>query len=172
MEIKSSRRTFLKVGIAGVAALAAAGSLYRFTRPAPILGKFILDGEAQSALGAIIPAILHGVLLADPQAVQSAMMRVQQAIGGLPLATQREVQDLFGLLALAPARRWLAGVPDRWQEAKPEDVSAFLQSWRFHRLAMLQSAYFALHDLILGSWYGDESTWDAIGYPGPIKELR
>ncbi len=172
MEIKSSRRTFLKVGIAGIVTLAAAGSLYRFTHASASAGKFILDGEAKAALGAIIPVMLAGTLPPTPQALQDATQRVQQAIGGLPLATQKEIQELFGLLALGPARRWLAGVPDQWSEAKPETVQAFLQSWRFHRLEMLQSAYHALHDLIIGPWYGDESTWESIGYPGPIKELR
>jgi hypothetical protein len=28
-----------------------------------------------------------------------------------------------------------------------------------------------MHDLIIGAWYADPSTWEAIGYPGPIKEL-
>ena len=60
---------------------------------------------------------------------------------------------------------------DAWSKAKREDVAAFLQSWRVHRLMMLQSAYHALHDLILGGWYADESTWAGIGYPGPNKEL-
>jgi hypothetical protein len=50
-------------------------------------------------------------------------------------------------------------------------VADFLQSWRKHRLAMPQTAYLALHDLVLGSWYADPSSWAAIGYPGPRKEL-
>ena len=51
-------------------------------------------------------------------------------------------------------------------------MSAFLQEWRFHRIDMLQTAYHALHDLIIGSWYADPVTWQAIGYPGPLKELQ
>ncbi|MYM91935.1 hypothetical protein GTP91_32755, partial [Rugamonas sp. FT82W] len=101
-----------------------------------------------------------------------AAARTLAAIHGLPLATQKEVQDLFGLLALAPARRWLAGVSGSWGEAAPQEVAAFLERWRHHRLAMLQTAYLALHDLILGSWYAEPSTWAGIGYPGPLKELQ
>ena len=73
--------------------------------------------------------------------------------------------------ALAPARRLLVGIPDDWPDAKTADVAAFLQSWRVHRFTMLQTAYHALHDLVIGGWYADESTWASIGYPGPIKEL-
>lgn len=169
-----SRRTFLTVGGIGALALAAGGGIYRATHgPAP--HRFVLDGEARAALDAIVPAILDGALPADParraQAISAAIERVHGAILGLPLATQKEVQDLFGLLALAPARRLLTGIAGGWGGADVAQVSAFLQDWRLHRVGLLRTAYLALHDLVLGAWYADPSTWEAIGYPGPIKEL-
>ena len=171
----TSRRTFLKIGGIAALALASGGAIYRLVHgPAP-LQRFTLDGEAKAAIDAIVPAMLAGALPSEPPARQAAIAstteRVHQAILGLPLAAQKEVQDLFGLLALGPARRFLAGVPETWSEASVEQVSAFLQSWRVHRFGMLQSAYGALHDLIIGSWYSDPANWPAIGYPGPIKEL-
>ncbi len=170
-----SRRGFLKAGIVGALALAAGGGIYRFARGPAAPGRFVMDGEARAAIDAIVPAMLAGALPADGAARRAAIERatagVQQAILGLPLATQKEIQDLFGLLALAPARRFLAGVPLSWAEASADQVAAFLQSWRLHRLGMLQVAYHALHDLVLGAWYADPSAWPAIGYPGPLKEL-
>jgi hypothetical protein len=59
----------------------------------------------------------------------------------------------------------------QWSQATQEDVAAFLSHWRVHRLALLQSAYHALHDLVIGGWYADESTWESIGYPGPMRAL-
>lgn len=165
----------MKAGALGALALAAGGGIYRYTRGPGVAQRFVLDGEAKAAIDAIVPAMLAGALPLDAAAraaaVSATTARVHQAILGLPLATQKEVQDLFGLLALAPARRLLAGVSGGWSEAPTEQVSAFLQDWRFHRLGMLQSAYHALHDLIIGSWYADPSTWATIGYPGPLKEL-
>lgn len=171
----TTRRSFLKIGILGAITLAAGGAIYRGVRgPAP-LKRYLLDGDARAVLHAVIPSMLGPALPADPaaraDAIAAATTRVQGAIAGLPLATQKEVQDLFGLLALAPARRLLAGVSDGWPDATPAQVDAFLQSWRTHRIGMLQTAYLAMHDLILGGWYADPSTWAAIGYPGPIKEL-
>jgi hypothetical protein len=170
------RRSFLKLGLLGAGALAAGGAAYRLVRgPAPP-GRFVLDGAARAALAAIVPAML-GEALPPPQAaaraaaLDGAIAGVDTAIRGLPLAAQQEVQDLFGLLALAPARRFVAGVKDGWREADPAQVAAFLQSWRTHRLATLQTAYLALHDLILGAWYADAAHWAAIGYPGPLPEL-
>ena len=171
----TNRRTFLKVGALGALALAAGGGIYRYTHPPGPQQRFVLDGEARAAIDAIIPAMLAGALPPDAAARSAAIAattgRVHQAILGLPLNAQKEVQDLFGLLALSPARRVLTGVSGGWANARPEQVSAFLQEWRFHSLAMLQGAYHALHDLIIGSWYADPSSWDSIGYPGPMKEL-
>jgi hypothetical protein len=171
--METSRRTFLKAGAVAALVLAAGGGIYRIAHP-PTSQRFVLDGEARNALHAIIPAILAGALpdaQARAGAIAAATEGVEQAILGLPLATQKQVQDLFGLLALAPARRVLAGIPGGWTGASVEDVSRFLQNWRLHRLGLLRSAYQALHDLVLGAWYADASSWAAIGYPGPLEEL-
>ncbi|MES2263297.1 MAG: hypothetical protein V4724_32650 [Pseudomonadota bacterium] len=172
--MQTKRRSLLKIGVLGGIALAAGGAWYRRGQDTPP-GRFALDGEARAVLAAIIPALLDPLLPAQDvpraAAIASTTDAVRQAINSLPLATQKEVQDLFGLLALAPARRFLAGVPAAWSEATPQQVSAFLQDWRLHRLGMLQSAYHALHDLVLGAWYAQPASWAGIGYPGPIKEL-
>jgi hypothetical protein len=172
--METSRRTFLKVGVLGALALAAGGGIYRATH-APALHPFVLDGEARIALHKIVPAIMAGALPAEPDkrsaAIEETITGVHQAILGLPLATQKEIQDLFGLLALGPARRVLTGVSGGWANANPEQVAAFLQDWRVHRLGLLRSAYGAMHDLVLGAWYANPSNWAAIGYPGPLKEL-
>ncbi len=165
-----SRRSFVKAGLVGALALATAGSIYRATRPQPS-GGFVLDDQARAVLGAVIPVVLKDAIGSAPAVLDDTIARVRDAIAGLPLATQREVQDLFGLLTMGPTRRFLVGLADDWPQAKPDDVAAFLQNWRMSRINLLQSAYHALHDLVTGSWYGHESSWAAIGYPGPIKEL-
>jgi len=169
----TSRRTFLAAGGLAALALGAGGALYRARHTEPS-HRFALDGGARAALQAIAPAILAGALphgAGREGALNSAIDAVHAAILGLPPATQKEVQDLFGLLALAPARRLLTGVSGGWEGARIEDVSAFLQDWRLHRLGLLRSAYHALHDLVLGAWYAQEGSWAATGYPGPLKEL-
>jgi hypothetical protein len=172
--METSRRSFLKAGALAALVLAAGGGVYRYAHPAAP-HAFVLDGEARHALQAIVPAILAGVLPIEPaaraRAVAASTETLQQTILGLPLATQKEVQDLFGLLALGPVRRLLTGIPHGWQEASDAQVSAWLQDWRTHRLGLLRTAYQALHDLVLGSWYSDPASWAAIGYPGPLKEL-
>ena len=165
------RRSFFKLGLLGGCTLAAGGAAWRLVGTAKPAQRFVLDGEARAALAAIVPAMLGSALPPGAQAIERAIHGVRTAIGGLPLAQQGEVQDLFGLLALAPARRLVAGVTGGWSDADRGQVAAFLQRWRVHRLATLQTAYLALHDLILGAWYGDSASWAAIGYPGPLPDL-
>jgi hypothetical protein len=69
----------------------------------------VLDGEAHAALAAIVPAMLGSALpqeapaRAMPSAAPSpAWTRPSMACRWRP---QQEVQELVGLLALAPARR-------------------------------------------------------------------
>lgn len=161
------RRSFLKAGLLGGLALAAGGAVYRQFRPA-VPERFALDAQGRTMLAALIPAITG--YSPDAPALAAAVERVGAAINGLPLRVQKEISDLFGLLNMAPTRRLLAGVP-AWQEATPAEVAAFLQSWRTHRTEMLQTAYHGLHDLVIGGWYAEPSTWAAIGYAGPMKEL-
>lgn len=169
----SSRRTFLKVGVGASLLLAAGGAVYRATRPAAPAQRFKLDGDARAALAAIVPVLLDGAMPArgsGDASLDAVLARVVAAIAGLPLSSQQDVQDLFGLLALAPARRLLAGI-DSWSGAAPADVARFLQDWRISRFGLLRTAYAALHDLVIGAWYADPVSWSAIGYPGPLPAL-
>lgn len=167
------RRAFLKAGLLGAFVLAAGGAAYRALNP-PQLERYAMDAKARAIVAALVPAMVGPVLPQEAAARQAALdgavQRVAATIGGLPLTTQKEVADLFALLSLAPSRRLLAGIGD-WQTATPEELAAFLQSWRTHRIAMLQTAYHALHDIVLGAWYADPSSWTAVGYPGPLQEL-
>jgi len=162
----TSRRTFLKVGLAGSALLAAGGLAAWIAGRDPARDR-------DEVLGAVVPALLAGALPAPPahraEAVERCTRLVAEAIGGLSPSAQQEVGQLFALLAIAPTRLLTTGIGSSWAEASPKDVHEFLERWRMHSWALLQSGYQALHDLVLGSWYADESSWPAIGYEGPPK---
>ena len=170
----SSRRAFLKLGVVGTLTLATAGLVYRSMHEPDAPAAFVLDPEARTALRAITAVMLAGAIGNEKQAeaaIDQSVAGTLRAINGLPLATQKEVSDLFGLLVLGATRRFLIGLSEPWTQASPDEISRFLQDWRTHRIGMLQAGYFALHDLILGAWYGEPASWAAINYPGPMKEL-
>lgn len=159
-----TRRGFLQLGIGSATLLAGFGVASQY------IGRHDADDRRQ-VLRATIPVVLDGVLPAAgeerAQAVETTLHEVETAIEGLAPAMQDELRALFLALAAAPSRLLLAGLSVPWNEAGPDAVAATLQRWRTHRLSLLQLAYHALHDLILGTAYADEARWAAIGYPGP-----
>jgi hypothetical protein len=159
------RRTLLKAGVAGGALLAVGAACV-------LLGRDPAHDRA-TVLRAIAPVMLDGALPVGPAARAAALERslraVEAAIANLAPSAQAELGQLFALLASAPGRRVLAGVPEGWERADPVQVAAFLASWRSHRLTRFKTGYLALHDLVLGSWYADEANWADTGYSGPLK---
>jgi hypothetical protein len=157
------KRQFLKVGIAGATLLAAAGAYYAATRNPKEQSSLVLT--------ALVPALVGSALTsAQPirgKAIADTVNAVQTAIAGLAPAAQKELDQLFALLA-SPVGHYLAKI-DSWQSATPAQLTSALQSWREHRLALLQTAYHALHDLVLSSWYASPDNWAAIEYKGPAQ---
>jgi hypothetical protein len=167
-----TRRTLLKVGIAGGTALLLTRWLYTATSvPTPSGPGFTaLDASAQAVVAAIVPVLLEGALPTGRDAAAAradVVIGVDQAIAGLPPAARKELGALFSLLAFAPTRCLIAGIWTPWPEASRESVAAFLDAWHDSRFALLRSAYGALHQTVLGAWYGTAQAWPAIGYPGP-----
>lgn len=156
----TTRREFLKTGLGGGALLVIAGC----TRPAA-------GGGRETVLTALLPVMLQGALPDGDEArrlaIASTIAGVEKAIAGLSLTTQKEVDELFDLLAFPPTRVFAARIWSPWPEATPEAIGRFLQDWRFSRFDLLKSGYAALHDLVFGAWYARPDTWKAIGYPGP-----
>ncbi len=154
-----ARREFIKAGFAGSFLLAFAGHVRAAT------------DARQDMLSAVAAALLDGMLPAEGGARRAALVEtvagVERAVAGLSLPVQREVNELFSLLANPAGRRLLAGVPASWGDARGEDVAAFLADWRYSRFALLRTAYSALHDLVFGAWYARPENWTAIGYDGP-----
>jgi hypothetical protein len=161
------RRTFLALGAAGTALFAVAG-WWTWSRQRP---PATLDADASAIVRAIVPAMLAGALPAGGAerriAIDETVAGVARAIAGLPPAVRDELGQLFALLALAPARRAFAGVASPWNEAREDEVTAFLDRWRDSGWALKRSAYDALHQIVIAAWYGNDRAWDAIGYPGP-----
>jgi hypothetical protein len=103
----------------------------------------------------------------DPVLLHELVAGVEQAVGGLPPAMRKEVEQLFALLSFAPTRALIAGVWSPWHDASPASIGVYLDRWRDSRLALLRSAYGALHQLVFAAWYGNSNAWPAIGYAGP-----
>ena len=165
-----SRRTLLKAGIAGGAALLLARWLYTPTLPPARPTANALDPDARTIVAAIIPVLLDGALPSGPEAPSAradTLAAVEQAIASLPPATRKELTDLFSLLSFPPTRCFVAGIWSPWPEATRESIASFLARWRDSRFELLRSAYAALHQLVFAAWYADPRAWPTTGYAGP-----
>ena len=168
--MNTSRRTFIAVGVAGAAVLAAAQFLPRgSSRRNPSLKA--LDAEGEAIVAAIVPAMLAGALPegvdARADAIRETISAIDDAILGLPPRARKELEQLFALLASAAGRFALARTTESWTAMTLADVQAFLERLRASRWSLLRAAYDALHQLVMASWYGNPRAWAAIGYAGP-----
>lgn len=168
-----TRRTFLITGLAGGAALATAYFVQgrRGFSPTPRIYPAALNADAVVILRALIPAMLEGAI-APAGAERATDVRetgdgVLTAVAGLPPAAQRELAELFALLAWPPTRWAVAGLAMPWSEADPAAANAVLERWRTSRFDLLRSAYDGLHQLIFAAWYGNPRSWPRVGYGGP-----
>ena len=166
-----SRRTFIAAGFVGAAALAAAAWLRGPHAPASRVPRRALDADGEAIFAAVAPVLLEGALPEDEQARDAALAQtldgIDTAVAGLSPSARSELAQLFALLALPPVRYGVARVSDAWPVASAADVRRFLDNCRASRFTLMRAAYDALHSLTYAAWYGNASSWAAIGYPGP-----
>ncbi len=169
-----TRREFLKVGLVGAAGLAAVSAFHYGRQKLQRAPGGGLDAGERAIIVAITPVLLSGALPEEAggaAVLDKTVAGVERAIAGLSAGAQEEVKQLFALLGFAPTRIMLAGLTDPWPRASAAAVERFLERWRFSRFGLLRAAYAALHDLVLGTWYADQDSWNAIGYPGPPEVI-
>jgi hypothetical protein len=166
-----SRRKFIFVGVAGALASGALLVAPRIGEKKSVKGGALI-AEHSNMLRVVAMALLGSALSADASARAAEIVRIKTAVAALidnlPPSTRSEISDLFKLLSLKPARA-LLGYSGDWLESDSPQVAQFLYELRDSSIGMKQQAYFALHDLVYGSFYADPLSWKASGYPGPPK---
>ena len=167
-----SRRTFIKVGIAGGLLLAGTRWLDRPQALAASNFRF-LDPRAAAAVAALVPVVLEGAMARDAAAIRRAVDETveafDRAVAGLSPAVQKEVDELFSILRFPPARLMFTGLWSPLEESTPQEIGAFLARWRHSRFDIQRAGYQAITQLIQAAWYGNTASWTAIGYPGAPK---
>lgn len=129
-----------------------------------------LTMDERLLLWAIIPAYLSPALkLDDSESKLIILQNIDGAISGLPQSTQDELRQLFSLLSFQLSKALVAGIWTRWNQASIGSLQSFLSSWQESYLTLLRAGYLGLHQIIVGSYYGEPMSWQSIGYPGPPK---
>ncbi|MFO0387682.1 MAG: twin-arginine translocation signal domain-containing protein, partial [bacterium] len=132
-----SRRRFLQTGAAGAALLAGAGWVYHSWR------ELELDTLRPLILTRICQAMLKTIIAPDDTpALQSSVQATLSAISTLPPYAQKELDQLFSLLAWQPSGWLLTGIRD-WGKAELAHVEKSLTRCLHKDWLLLQSAYHA-----------------------------
>ena len=163
------RRTFLTLGIASAVVLAVAGGAVALMQPGLVNGK--LGPSARLVLNRVAQGLLLGTLPTEANArnktLDGLLDRADALIAMLPNHAVAELSQLLSLMAGAAGRRWLVGLSTPWEDAKPEETFAALQSMRDSGLALRIQAMQGLHDIVCVPYFCGEESWTFMGYPGP-----
>lgn len=164
------RRSWLKLGLASAAVLAAGGGALAWIEPGLREGRLTASGR--EVFGPVANALLDGSLPGEPGAHAVALAglldRIDALVGALAPHAQAELSQLLALLASGAGRLALADLRQPWAQASVAEIHASLQGMRFSSLALRQQAYHALHDIAGGAYFSHASTWGLLGYPGPV----
>lgn len=167
-----SRRSLLKVGIAGAVVLASASlatSVLVHSKQPFAAGYKQLRHHDVPMLSAIVRSILQGRTSAPVSQIQiqTTLYRMDKNLDRLSPALLKQTLQLFDLLTLSASRGLLTGIWRPWQRADTKQVQAFLQRWESSRFALLQQGYSGLVKMTLMAWYSAPDAWAECGYPGP-----
>lgn len=166
-----SRRSLLKTGLLGAAvvALGSVGLALQGSKlGAPGKNLKVLSAQEYAVLAAIAERVCPafgkgapGATALDIAGKADALLAHAEADGkeGVKLALRVFENGLTGALFFERARPFT--------QLSAEEQDRALRKWRDSSLGFRRTVYRALSSLVGALYYGDERTWERIGYPGP-----
>ena len=169
-----SRRGALKIGVCASAFLATVGvgaSLSGCSTSQPASGFSVLRSSDLAFLQAVIPVLLQGSVRPEqlPDTGKATLHSLDNTLAHLSPAMLELTQQLFDVLAMPVTRGPLTGVWGRWENARPQQISAFLARWQNSHLSLLRMGHGSLLQLVMMSAYERPELWAHCGYPGPPR---
>ena len=166
-----SRRSLLKTGLVGVVIVAAGGvglALQSSRLRKVKTGLRVFTAQEYAIFAAIAdrvcPALgegAPGALALDVPGKADALLAGAEieAQEGVKLALRAFESGLTGALFFERVRPFT--------QLSPEDQDRVLARWRDSNIGFRRTVYRALSSLVGALYYGDERTWQRMGYPGP-----
>lgn len=177
IDFDRSRRSFLKLGVAGSVALSTVGlsagltGCHRRVDAVAQGFKFLRDADLK-LFRALIPAIASATFPKEAAAQEARALDILQRIDSacwlINSPGQGELLKLFDLLNMGITRRLAAGVSTSWDKASVEEVEVFLTRWRRSSIGLFNAGYRVLDKLVAVSNYSIPAVWASAGYPGPL----
>jgi hypothetical protein len=160
------RRTFLKRGLFGGAALFLGGGALAVLPTkelgAPRRALAVLDARGFQVIIAIARRVV-------PETVDAVTVAhgVDDLLRRAPSDAQHDFGNLLGLFENALPGFLFDQRVLPFTRLSPESQDAVLRDWRDSRITIRRTGYHALRRLCLACAYADEATWPAVGYAPP-----
>ncbi len=171
----SDRRDFLKLSVAGAAALStmsAGATLSGCTSSGPASGMKRLRPEDVELLGALTPAVMKGKIApGDTAAIEQTLKSFDTLLVDLSEPVVAGVHQAFDVLSFGLSRGLVTGQWSSWSKASLEDAESALARLRDSGIGLLNAIYAAVIRLTISSWYLIPENAATSGYPGPPKKV-
>lgn len=171
------RRSFIKLGLASGATLSAASTFSVLSgcssAPNKPANNFLNLRESDIALLKIwVPVII--VPEARPNGdddVDRIIERLDNILDSAIDDARKQLLELFDLLQLGLARRWLFGTWQAPETLSFEERTEAIKHWQAKESVLARTAFQAVTNAIMMSWYSDPQAAIDTGYPGPPKKI-
>lgn len=171
--LRTDRRDFLKLSLAGSAALSTlslgatvTGCAAKEIAP----GMKNLRPQDVELITALIPAVLAGNVTAGDEAqVKQTLISFDTLLGDLSDSILLMTRQAFDVLNFGPSRALLAGQWAGWSRASVQDAQNALERLRDSRISLLNAIYANVIRLVASAWYLIPTNAATTGYPGPPK---
>jgi hypothetical protein len=172
--MQSDRRDFLKLSMAGAAALStmsAGATLSGCTSSGPATGMKILRPEDVELLRALTPAVMKGKIAPGDAQVEPTLHSFDRLMVDLSEPVVVGVLQAFDVLNMGLTRGLTTGQWASWSKASLTDAESALARLRNSSISLLNAIYAAVIRLIISSWYLIPENALTTGYPGPPKKV-
>ena len=178
--LSTSRRGFLQLSLTSSIGLSLASGLVPALVPVKAEAsessstekleyRFLTPSSAEF-LAALFPVVLAKTSLNQDEN-NALLMALDKMIFHFNAFNQKQMQQLFDVMAYAPVR-FVAGAPwASWPEASHEDIESFLIGWRDSRFELKRMGYLSVCKLINLGGYARKESFAQTGYPGPPVKI-
>jgi len=171
-----TRRGFLKKGLFGGLLLALGGGGYLFTRrsaPVPMPGGLkVLNAAEYAVMWAIVQRFVPAREGFPPPDSIGTAVAADGIIAMLEEVTQGEIKQLLMLFENALPNFLFGLRTEPFSQLDPAEQDQVLAEWRDSRLTLRRTGYRALRGIAIAAYYGNQATWSAVGYPGPLPGIH
>jgi len=173
--MRSDRRDFLKLSVAGAAALStmsAGATLSGCTSSGPASGMKLLRAEDVELLRALTPAVMKGKIgPGDTTQIERTLKSFDTLLVDLSEPVVAGVHQAFDVLSFGLSRGLMTGQWSSWSKASLEDAESALARLRDSGIGLLNAIYAAVIRLTISSYYLIPENALTTGYPGPPKKV-